>query len=379
MARVALRTVSPLAIAILTSVAIADGRHASAEDAKPAFDEFVVKFEPSLLSSFSQGELLQIKSNGQCWYRAENREARPNVAARNGGVFDHIVSAERIQRLNKLLKETQWLTAQGGEGPATHSDAGTIWLTLRRDGRKVSIECHGIRPEPYASLLRELEGLTIQERRIYLHDYVSGTSGTQAWQEVGDELDALRGGPHAKSPLPIDYERYLPIAKRIIHSFYSNNDDELIPAVRLIGQLQVKRELTFLHRMAHDRSPNLRREVAWALGRIHDRESLPVLTDMMWAPGTRWDVGFELIQWGDEAVPHVVDLISLSTKNTEEHEENTIGEDMIRAYLEHRNQLTRPVDPRVVAQVRKSLESANPQNGTIRLTYHREFLKVVSH
>jgi hypothetical protein len=191
-------------------------------------------------------------------------------------------------------------------------------------------------------------------------------------------LDALRGGPHAKSPWRIDYERYLPIAKRIVHNFYNNNDDELIPALRLIGQLQVKSELRFLHRMAHDRSPNLRREVAWTLGRIHDRESLPVLTDMMWAPGTRWDVGFELIQWGDEAVPHIVDLISLSTKNTSEHEENSIGEDMICAYLEHRNKLSRSVHPRVVAQVRKSLESTNPQNGIIRLTYHREFLKDVA-
>jgi hypothetical protein len=376
MTRNAFRTLSWRAA--LTAVAFAVGGRARAEDAKPAFDELVVKSEPSLLSSFSQEEQLQIKSNGQCWYRAGDREARPNVAARGGGVFDHMISAERIERLNELLKETQWLTAQGGEGPATHSDAGTIRLTLRRDGKQVSIVCHGNRPEPYASLLRELEGLAMQERRVYLHDYVSGTTGTQAWQEIGDELDALRGGPHAKSPWRIDYERYLPIATRIVHNFYNNNDDELIPAVRLIGQLQVKSELRFLHRMAHDRSPNLRREVAWTLGRIHDRESLPVLTDMMWAQGTRWDVGFELIQWGDQAVPHIVDLISLSTKNTSDHEENTIGEDMIRAYLEHWNKLSQPVDPRVVAEVRKSLESANPQNVVIRLTYHREFLKDVA-
>jgi hypothetical protein len=183
MTRNALRTLSWHAI--LTAVAFAVGGRARVEDAKPAFDELVVKSEPSLLSSFSQEEQLQIKSNGQCWYRAGNGEARPNVAARSGGVFDHMVSADRIERLNKLLKETQWLTAQGAEGPATQSDAGTIRLTLRRDGKQVSIGCHGNRPEPYASLLRELEGLAIQERRVYLHDYVSGTTGTQAWQEIG--------------------------------------------------------------------------------------------------------------------------------------------------------------------------------------------------
>src|SRR5208283_2031535 len=203
-----------------------------------------VKFEPPPLTSFGQGEQLQIKSNGKCWYRAEGREARPNVSARSGGVFDHMLSTDRIQRLNKLLKDTQWLAAQGGEGPATHTDAGTIRLTLRREGEQVSVVCHGMRPEPYASLLRELEGLAIQERRIYLHDYLPGKAGVEAWREIGHELDALRGGPYAKSQFPIDYERYLPIAKRIIRSFYSNNDDELIPAVRLIGQLQVKSELT---------------------------------------------------------------------------------------------------------------------------------------
>jgi hypothetical protein len=378
MARDALRTVSLLAIAILTTVAVADVRQARAEDVKPAFNELVVKFEPTPLTYFfGQGEELKIESNGQCWYTAEGREARPNVSARSGGVIGHRLSTDRIERLNKLLKETQWLAAPGAEGKPP-IDAGTIRLTLSRERRQVSVECHDGCPEPYASLLRELKGLAIQERRIYLHDYVSGKDGTDAWQEVGHELDALRGGPYLKSPFPIDYECYLPIATRNIRNFYGSNDDELIPAVRLIGQLQVKSEMTFLHRMAHDRSSHLRREVAWALRRIHDRQSLPVLEAMVSANETRWDVGFELIQWGDEAVPYIVDLISLSTKDTPEHEENTMGEDMIRAYLEHWNKLELPVDPRVVAEVRRSLESKNPQNGMIGTGYHREFLKKIA-
>lgn len=290
-------------------------------------------------------------------------------------MFDHIPSADRIRRLNKLLEDTQWLTAKGGEGPATHTDAGTITLTLQREGQRLSVACHGRRPEPYAALLHELESLARQERRIYLHDYVSGKTGTEAWQEIGHELDALRGGPYAKSPFTIEYERYLPIAKRISHGFYGEGDDELIPAVRLIGHFKVESELVFLHRMAHDRSPNLRREVAWALGQIHDRASLPVLVSMMSAQATAWDVGFELIRWGDESVPHIADLIALSTKEELEEREHTMGENMIRAYLEHWDQLPRPIDPRVVAAVRKSLESTNPANGSIRTTYHREYLK----
>ncbi|HKD36455.1 MAG TPA: HEAT repeat domain-containing protein [Pirellulales bacterium] len=376
MARVALRIAPAVVIAILASVAIADEKAAKSETAKPAFDELIVKFDPSFLSSFGQREQLQVAANGRCVYRAEPREPRPNVPARSGGVLEHALSADRVERLNRLLKDTKWLTAAGGEGPATHTDAWTTTLTLRREGKTTLIACHGERPEPYASLLRELSGLALQERRVYLHDYVSGAEGTQAWREIGDELAALRGDPRSTSSLPIDYERYLPIAKRVIHGFYNNSDAELIPAVRLVGQLKTRSELPFLHRMANDRSADLRREVAWALGRIHDRESLPVLGDMMLASGTRWDVGFELIKWGDDAVPQIVDLIGLSTKDTKDYEQNTIGEDMIRAYLEHWSKLAQPVDPRVVVAVKKSLENANPEK-SIRTTYHREFLKAV--
>jgi hypothetical protein len=49
---------------------------------------------------------------------------------------------------------------------------------------------------------------------------------------------------------------------------------------------------------------------------------------------------------------------------------------MIRAYIEHWKTLAQPIDPRVVAAVRKSLEVANPEK-SIRTTYHREFLKGV--
>ncbi len=376
MERTVLRLALPVMMAILASVAVADERRAKPGDANPAFDELVVKFSPSFLSSFGQTEQLQIARNGRCFYKVEGREARANVAARSGGVIIHTLGVDRIKRLNKVLNDTNWLTADGGEGPATHTDAGTTTLTLRREGKQTSMTCRGERPEPYAALLREVGGLAVQERRVYLHDYVSGAEGTAAWRDIGGELNALGGDRRAASLLSIDYDRYLPIAQRIIHAFYSNNDAELIPAVRLVGQLKAKSELPFLHRMAHDRSADLRREVAWALGRIHDRESLPVLVDMMGAPGTRWDVGFELIRWGDDAVPHIVDLIGLSTKDTSDHELNTIGEDMIRAYLEHWSKLAQPVDPRVVAAVRKSLESANPVK-SIRTTYHREFLKTV--
>ena len=103
----------------------------------------------------------------------------------------HKLGAERIERLNKALKDTNWLTAAGGDGPATHTDASTTTLTLRHEGKQTSVTCHGERPEPYASLLRDVGGLAVQERRIYLHDYVLGADGASARREIGDELKAL--------------------------------------------------------------------------------------------------------------------------------------------------------------------------------------------
>ena len=122
----------------------------------------------------------------------------------------------------------------------------------------------------------------------------------------------------------------------------------------------------------------MRQEVAWALGRIHSEESLPVLLGMMSGAGTRWEVGFELIQWGDDAVPGIVKLIELSTKDGSDERERVTGEDMIRAYLQNWDQLAQPVHPDVIAAVKQARAAKNPQNGGIRTTYHEEFLKKVA-
>jgi hypothetical protein len=158
-----------------------------------------------------------------------------------------------------------------------------------------------------------------------------------------------------------------------LHPFHSGTDEDLIPAVRLIGHFKAADELKFLHRLAYDRSSNVRREVAWALSRIHDRESLPVLASMMAAPANLEAAGAQLVRWGDEATPFIVELIAKSTDPKLEHWEHTVGEDMIRAYLGHWEKIER-IDPSVEAAVRTALEKADPQNAVIRTTYHKEFL-----
>jgi hypothetical protein len=263
---------------------------------------------------------------------------------------------------------------KGAEGRATHTHPATVTITLTRDGNSRTVVCQGQRPKPYDALLHAIYSLAVQEQRIYLRNYVSGEAGAAAWEEIGREIAGLRGDPYGEPAYAIDYGRYLPMARDVLHPFYTRDEGELITAVRLIGHFKTRDELKYLHQLAHDRSSNLRREVAWALAQIHDRESLGVLASMMAAPANLEAAGTQLVRWGDEAAPHIVELIAKSTDPSLEHWEHTVGEDMIRAYLGHWEKLER-IDPRVVAAVRRALEKADPQNAVIRTEYHKEFMQ----
>ena len=347
-------------------------------DAQPAFTEFVVNIQPFEAPRNGYIEQLKFLADGKCWYKVEGREAALNLPARNGAVFDHTLSQERVRKLNQLLSDTQWLTAEdGAQGNPPGLHATTYRLTLKRDGGEKSIVWVERGPEPYRSLLHFLEGIAAQERRIYLHDHLSGPEGIEAWQEIGRELAALRGEPYSKSPYEIDYTRYLPIAVRIVRDFAGKPDEELLTPIRLIGHLKVQTELEFIQRLAHDRSSAVRQEVAWTLGQMHDPTSLPVLQAMMSDSGTRWEVGFELIQWGDDAVPGIVKLIELSTKDGLGESDRVRGEDMIRAYLEYWDKVPQPIHPDVITAVKNALEAADPLK-SVRTTYHKEFLKKIA-
>ena len=125
--------------------------------------------------------------------------------------------------------------------------------------------------------------------------------------------------------------------------------------------------------MAHDRSADLRREVAWALRKIHDEASLPAMVILV-SSGSDRDIQFELIKWGDESVPHIVNLIARSTDSDLAHAENTVGEGMIRGYLSHWPELDLPIDEHVVSAVRTALKNKDPDDGGIRIEYHKKFL-----
>lgn len=358
---------------LAVAVSFGGNRSSSAQDVRFDFVRLSVRIEP--FEPYGGAiESLKFEKNHQCWYRNEGAKARGDVAARPPAVFSHQVSAERRQRLERLLGATDGLKAPGGEGRATHTHPTKITLTLEREAGETTVVCLGERPEPYAALLRELLGVAAQERRIYLHDYVAGRAGDEAWSEVGREIAALRGEPYAPNPLPIEYERYAPIAVRIVRDFYGQTDEELCTAIRLVGHLKLAAELPTLHKLAHDRSAKVRYEVAWAIERIHSPTSLDVLASMMEAPQGR-DTGLFLIQWGAEARSSIVRLISRATDPNLSPRENTQGEEMARAYLEHWERIPRPLDPQIVEALRKAIAAKPRENGRIRTTYLVELLE----
>ena len=335
---------------------------------KPAFEQLTVTLEPFGMSPQAIEEELLFKSDGKCWYKA-----KPQPGLRSGGVFEHTLSQARLQTLNQWLEKTSWLAeAKAAGGPQLHQ--GVVTVTLVRNKQETRIVSQGVPQGNYAGLIHEFRSIAAQERRIYLHDYVGGRDATETWSELGRELASLRGEPYAKSQFDIEYTRYLPIARRIVRSFHDQSEEELIPAIRLIAFLRAQSEIPFLHRMSDDRSARIRQEVARALSQIHDKESLPVLVRMMLAGSTRRDVGFELIRWGDDAVPEIVKLIEQVSSGPARGNEFTIGEDMVRAYLDHWDQIKKPMPMPVIAAIQKVLSSRDPADGTFRTTYFADLL-----
>ncbi|MEM7231913.1 MAG: HEAT repeat domain-containing protein [Planctomycetota bacterium] len=365
-----------LVSSFFVSGVLGDNSKTEARKIPLAFDQLEAKIEPFGMSSFAQVENLRFeKKKHRVWYRAEGRPAVGSSPKRGGGVFQHALTNERTSRLNQLLRKTQWLTAPGGEGRATHTHPTKVTLKLTRDGKVTTIVLNGRRPEPFRSLLRELHSVKYQERRIYLHDYVSGKAGLDAWAEISREMQAHRGAAYAKSPYTIEYERYLPLARRYVSNFYSRSDKELIPALQIVAHLNDTRHLQNIHRMAHDRSSKLRREVATTLGRLGQKESLPVLQCMMDAPDNR-ATARTLIAWGAEAVPTIVEVIERAAKAEPSRLDQSSSEDMVRAYISVWDDLKASPDSRVLAAVEKARAALAAASGQ-RLVYYDELLSLV--
>jgi hypothetical protein len=335
----------------------------------PDFDELLITIEPFGLNAFAQRQELKIANDGRCWFKVQERKAQPNIRARTGAVFAHELSFGRIKLLNDLLADTDWLTADGAQGRATHTHPDTITIKLTRDGREHSVICQGQRPAPYAALLHEINGLAEQEQRVYLHDWISGEDGAAVWRTIGSDLANLRRDLDTPTARRIEYARFKFIAERILDDYTGKTDEELIPAILIAGQYKMSGLLDDLHKLAFDRQLRIRGEIAWALGQIHDERSLAVLAEMMYA--THQDAGPVLLQWGESSLPFIEALIAQSTDTSLKRTEQSAGISMIRAYLE-----TPGADQLVNDRILQAVKVAKAQRdeGDMRTQYHRDFL-----
>ena len=314
------------------------------------------------------------RGDGACVYRIEERPARGPEPKRDAAVLTHTLAPKQLRRLEELLKKTDWLSAPGYEGRATHTELATYTLTVKRQGKTRTIKIEGEKGEPYKSLVSFYRGLAMQENIIYRTERLTAKERNEAFAEIDRYVRAEQGEPYAKPIFDIDLHRYIPKCQRCVRNAYMSSIEEIGPSVRLLGHLQVESEREYIAALANDRDMNLRSTVAEALGKLGGKESVPVLKRMIRStPEAAW----ELIRLGDLAVPTIVEVIEAGTDPDNEQNPTFLDyEHLIRAYIDHWKQVSKPIDPRVIEAVRKSM--AFPKVKAFRIVYHKQFLDLVS-
>ncbi|MHC4714824.1 MAG: HEAT repeat domain-containing protein, partial [Planctomycetota bacterium] len=290
---------------------------------------------------------IEISSAGTCLYRIEETPRLGERERRPGARILHTIDDEQLVRLGRLLEQTEWLTAPGGEGRASHTDAAEWTITLVRAGDTRTITCHGRRPEPYASLMRFFRGLAFQERRLYQLNWLSSDERREACEHLEREIEGLRGRSGSRYPLyDVDYERYRETFAGVMTDVLSRRDWEIITAVKLfthLGERGYAEEITHLLR---DRQYDVRRAAARYVADLGCQEAIPVLADVA---GATDEAAWSLIRFGDPAIPTIVAAIERGMPD------NSDSLDLVRAYLVHWRELPGPLDQRVVAAVRKGM------------------------
>jgi hypothetical protein len=346
---------------------------AKAPDIKVDFEEASLSIRPSIIQP-QQPESIRVRGDGICGYRIEERPARGAEPRWDAAYLEHRLDPERLRRLEGFLKKTDWLSAPGYEGPAGHTDAAKYTLTVKRKGETRTIGIDGEKGEPYKSLLSFFRGIALQENLLYRLERLPAKEQNEACRQIENYVRAEQGGPYAKPPFEIDLRRYEPTFRRYVRYSFRHSGDELVPAVRLLGHVRSVSERESIAALANDRDPYVRDAVAEALGRLGGQESVSVLRRMVRSTN---EAAWQLVRLGPVAVPTVVEVIESGTDPHDEREPGFLDyQRLIRAYLDHWDEVPRPVDPRVLAAVRHSM--AVPKVKTYGTEYHQKLLDLAS-
>ena len=109
---------------------------------------------------------LSIGRDGSYFYKIDKLDL-PAGQSRPGVRLVDRLTPQRMTELQRILEATKWLTAPGGEGRATHTDADTMTLAVTRDGKTHTISMEGNRPAPYTAVQKFFYDLALQEYFYY--------------------------------------------------------------------------------------------------------------------------------------------------------------------------------------------------------------------
>jgi len=330
------------------------------DDDKVAFESITVSFRAPL--SRKPPERVRIDGDGSCQYVIDELSARGQLPARPGAILESQIDGKRLAALERLLENTDWLKAAGGEGRALHTDAGEVKIALVRDGKTHTITCLGDRPEPYRSLLRFFYGITEQEHR--LHQLTGGDDRERddACRTIRFEIEALMGQSGRALPhYDIDQRRYLVPLASMVRKPKGIPDEQMIAAIKLVTYVGAESEFDAIASLKGDR---LRDTVAESLAEFGGERAVAVLARLA---RSNMEALWGLIRLGEIAVPTLVKLIEPGTTPGD-----VTSEQAVRAYIEHWNELPGPVDERIVTAARQALGRAFGG----RTEYFKAFLKL---
>jgi|GEM_PF-5567551 hypothetical protein len=166
----------------------------------------------------------------------------------------------------------------------------------------------------------------------------------------------------------LDWNRLKPRFRVALHSKEKVHQYELGVALRLFGHLQDADAWEAIVRHSENKDVYIRKAAVDAIVKFGGQKAADALANHSdYFHIAAWG----LIRLGDVAVPSVVKVIEAGSVNGDYRYEQ-----MFRSYLTHWDELSSPIDPRVVEAVRKSLE--DPTSRVRRKEYHREFLERVA-
>jgi hypothetical protein len=319
---------------------------------KVEFEEVTIAIKYYGLSNWLP-DSIRIAADGTCTYEVTLVRVNPPPPP-----LVHKLSPEKIQKLNELLKKTDWLT-KPVEKHAPEMHSSDYSLTLKKDGEKSVLSIPGDQTA-YKDLLRFFNSLARQED--LLNRLQSSDRDVRSRARV--DLDALPAATLAM--YDIDLARYKDWASKLIRNPEKQHNDDLWTAVRLVTRLNLESERDALNAMATYRDYRVRAEVAQAIGRLGGEKAIPVLRKML--PDTN-EAAWELVKIGKDALPTIVEAIQEGTDPRD-----ITYEQLIRAYIDHWKEVPKPLDPKLVEAIQQNMAAPNVK--AFRTVYHKDLLKL---